>query len=412
MFNGIGSNPISPSAPSAYRDTTPTDDHAFADLFWKSLVGPTALAPTPAPAPTPPPASAPLPATDLFALLAVLLGAGHAPNPAPAAPKPSAKPVAAKPSAKPVAAKPHTAPAATKPHTAPATTKPHTAPATTKPHTAPTPAKPNNHAPHGAAQPDAEKKLLNQILQEIRKLKQLAEQLKHPHEKTETPSKKHHHGHGHGHHHGHHHKHAPAAKPSGRQLMNNRSAAPTDTSGTFPPAAVPTPSSSSARFNAGPNGGIGKWSDAIKAASDASGLDPHLIGGIMWAESRGNPNDPSKNSDGTTDLGLMQISNERWKREVSPRLSAAEKAKIKQLTGKDPSALNMNNSADNVIGGALEMSQWIEDAGGDVAKGLRGYNSGDFKFNGIGSKHYSQNVLTYQDELQNGQKLSEDPHGS
>lgn len=161
-------------------------------------------------------------------------------------------------------------------------------------------------------------------------------------------------------------------------------------------------------FNAGPNPELGKWSGGIEKAAEASGMDPNLIGAMAWAESRGDPNSRSTNSDGTTDLGLMQISQERWEQDVCPNLSNADRAHIQQITGKAPEQLNMNNPEENLIGGSFEIKQHIQENGGDVRKGLNAYVSGDPE----GGGPYADNVLEYLKELENGQRLSEDPFGS
>ena len=180
----------------------------------------------------------------------------------------------------------------------------------------------------------------------------------------------------------------------------------------------PVSPSEAQKFNAGQNDAIGQHADAIKAAAQASGLDPNLIGGVMWAESRGNQSTTTKNVDGTQDVGLMQISNERWQKDVIPNLTSEQRATIEQVTGKMPEELDMNNPADNVIGGAMELRQWVDRAGGDVAQGLRGYNTGEINpadlhdTSGIGSPGYVDNVLAYRDDLASGAKLREDPFGA
>jgi soluble lytic murein transglycosylase-like protein len=174
-----------------------------------------------------------------------------------------------------------------------------------------------------------------------------------------------------------------------------------------------------AQFSAGPNNpSIGQWEAAIENASRITGINPNVIAGMIWAESRGNPDiDPSHNHDGSYDIGLMQISQGRWQRDVLPKLTTEQRAEIKTLTGKDPSQLNMNNPADNIIGGACELNLWVQKYNGDLAQGLRGYNTGEVNpgnlrdTGGIGSPAYVDNVMAYAQELMMGKKLSEDPHG-
>lgn len=168
-------------------------------------------------------------------------------------------------------------------------------------------------------------------------------------------------------------------------------------------------SSGSSKFDAGPNKEIGQWSKGISNASEISGLDPNLIGGMVWAESRGDPKTATKNGgDGNTDKGLMQISQERWEKEVCPNLSKEERQKIIEKTGQRPEDLDMSNPEHSIIGGSLEMKQKVDECGGDVKAALQYYVSG--KKNG--NPTYAHNVLQYMEELEHGKKLSEDPHGS
>jgi len=131
-----------------------------------------------------------------------------------------------------------------------------------------------------------------------------------------------------------------------------------------------------------------------------------MIGGQVWAESRGNPNDPSTNADGTTDLGLMQISNERWQSDICPKLTADERQKIIEKTGKRPEDLDMADPHENVIGGSCEIAQRIRENGGNVEAGLAYYvNGGD---SDIGSPTYVDDVLNYQKILAEGGQLPDD----
>jgi hypothetical protein len=156
-------------------------------------------------------------------------------------------------------------------------------------------------------------------------------------------------------------------------------------------------------FDAGPNEEIGQWGKDVQNAADISGVDPNLIGGMMWAESRGNPKESSTNDDGHEDKGLMQISQERWDEEIAPHLTQEERASIKEKTGKEPEELDMSDPHDNVIGGALEFKQKLEEKG-NVEDALKYYQGG--------SDIYVKNVMQYWDELASGKKLSEDPFGS
>lgn len=163
-----------------------------------------------------------------------------------------------------------------------------------------------------------------------------------------------------------------------------------------------TGSSGGPGFNAGPNTGLKPWTKGINDASYISGLDPNLIGGQMWAESRGRPDTVTTNIDGTSDVGLMQISQERWLRDILPNLTAEQRRRIKERTGKDASELNMNNPQENIIGGALELENWIRQKG-SVDAALKFYVSGGVP--GVGSPTYVTDVLNFRDILSKGGTL-------
>jgi soluble lytic murein transglycosylase-like protein len=161
-------------------------------------------------------------------------------------------------------------------------------------------------------------------------------------------------------------------------------------------------------FNPGPNPAIAQWSNEILIASELTGVPPHLIGAMIWAESRGNPNTFTTNSDGTTDIGLMQISQERWLNEIVPTLSEDDRARIKNATGLNPEQLDMNNPQHNLIGGAFEYRANLAKTGGNTEQALSLYVSGSPN----GNPTYAANVLQYANELFNGSLLSQDPNGS
>lgn len=161
-------------------------------------------------------------------------------------------------------------------------------------------------------------------------------------------------------------------------------------------------------FNAGPNEKLGQWKKGIDDASDISGLDPNLIGGMVWAESRGDKTTSTTNKDGNQDTGLMQISQERWNNEIVGDLDPQQRQKIVEKTGKQPEDLDMSNPEHSIIGGSLEMKKKIKECDGDVDAALQYYQSGDKNGNPV----YAKNVMQYMDELANGEQLSEDPHGS
>ncbi len=150
---------------------------------------------------------------------------------------------------------------------------------------------------------------------------------------------------------------------------------------------------------------IGQWAPQIDAASKASGIAPEVIGAQIWAESRGKQSTNTQNGDGTRDIGLMQIGQERWNRGIVPTLSASDKANIQKATGKDASQLDVTNPADNVVAGAFHLKKYIEKNGGSLDGGLADYVGA-----GRDSK-YVKNVHTFINELANGQPLSQDSGG-
>ncbi|MFZ6773949.1 hypothetical protein ACO0LB_14655 [Undibacterium sp. SXout7W] len=153
---------------------------------------------------------------------------------------------------------------------------------------------------------------------------------------------------------------------------------------------------------------MGKWNADIAAAAKATGLDPNLLGAQIWAESRGNLDTHTTNADGTTDYGLLQIGKERWLRDIVPHLSADDRAKIKEATGKEAENLDVaHNARDNLVAGGFHVKGCIA-AQGSVELGLRYYNTGNV--DGAGSNGYVKNVLEYKRELEAGEKLKQDPY--
>lgn len=153
--------------------------------------------------------------------------------------------------------------------------------------------------------------------------------------------------------------------------------------------------------------GLAQWNKEIATASAISGLDPNKIGAHIWAESRGRADTITTNVDGTKDRGLIQIGQERWNRDVVPKLSAQEKADIRKATGKDAAALDVSNPRDNLIAGSLHIKQSIEFKGGNIDAGTKYYNDGDVTGTG---DIYLKRVNYYEQLLKSGKPLSmEDP---
>lgn len=158
---------------------------------------------------------------------------------------------------------------------------------------------------------------------------------------------------------------------------------------------------------------VGQWNKEIAAASKATGLNPNLLGAQIWAESRGNLNTHTRNVDGTIDHGLIQIGQERWLRDIVPHLSAEDRAKIKEATGKEAEQLDVTQAMDNVVAGAFHTKGCIDREralreDGAFERGLRYYNSGNAA--NAGSAGYVNNVKEYMRELQAGERLQQDPY--
>ncbi|MEB0134794.1 hypothetical protein QN362_05565 [Actimicrobium sp. CCC2.4] len=161
-------------------------------------------------------------------------------------------------------------------------------------------------------------------------------------------------------------------------------------------------------LNLSANPEVARWSKEIMTGSRTTGLSPTQIAAQIWAESRGRSDTRTQNADGTTDYGLIQIGQERWLRDVYPKLGEAEKSLIKAATGKDAKELDVTLPLDNLIAGGFHVKFMIDAKGGDLKAGLRYYNTGDI--NGAGSSGYVNNVLHYMHEIETNSKLSEDPY--
>jgi soluble lytic murein transglycosylase-like protein len=137
---------------------------------------------------------------------------------------------------------------------------------------------------------------------------------------------------------------------------------------------------------------IQQYRDEIVAAYKATGIPPEIIGAQMWHESRGNMGVASTNSDGTRDIGLMQIGQAR----------AEGYLRHFGVSG----SLDVTKPADNIMAGALELKYWLQQSGGDLRGALNGYVSGDVRGgNGIGDPNYASNCLRYIDLISQGQSL-------
>jgi hypothetical protein len=136
---------------------------------------------------------------------------------------------------------------------------------------------------------------------------------------------------------------------------------------------------------------LDQWDPQIEEAAKSTGLPANFIKATLWAESRGNPNDPSQNPDGQhTDEGVMQISDYTY-------------GDVMQNQPNAPRGMTAGNPADNIMMGAWELKDKLEQAGGDYVKTSMAYV-------GTGDAHeqeYANWVQTYWKELDAGSKLSD-----
>jgi len=98
------------------------------------------------------------------------------------------------------------------------------------------------------------------------------------------------------------------------------------------------------------------YKDEIAKASSASGIPPEIIAGMIWQESKGQPNTPGG--------GLLQLGPHEFE----------------QYGGGD-----INNAADNIMAGAMYMKD-LKDQFGSIELALRAYNSGP---NGVDENDYT-----------------------
>lgn len=227
-----------------------------------------------------------------------------------------------------------------------------------------------------------------------------------------------------GRHHGgggchHHHCDAPEDGTSGSSGKTHGTSSDSDAtdstqassrSGKDQPA-LDGPTTPGKAYTPGKNPKIDRWENDINLAARLTGLDGNLIGGQMWAESRGNPKEWSKNSDGTPDLSLMQIGQRRWEKDVLPTLTQQDKENIKKLTGKDAKDLDMSNPHDNVIAGAFELKSHIIESGGDRNNPManeKALKKGLEEYVGVGDEaKYARHVMTNYNVLNQHKELDD-----
>ncbi len=130
--------------------------------------------------------------------------------------------------------------------------------------------------------------------------------------------------------------------------------------------------------------------DVIEKVAAEKGIDPNLIAAMIWAESRGNPNEKSDNPDPEVgeDKGLMQVSD----------TTASE-------NGLD--GLDLTKPDNQILAGVTEIANKINAAGGDIEQALKDYVGGD----GV-DPDYVTNVMGFYKQLSGGGGMSdEDPAG-
>jgi hypothetical protein len=136
---------------------------------------------------------------------------------------------------------------------------------------------------------------------------------------------------------------------------------------------------------------VQKFKSAIDYASQVTGIDANLIAAQIWAESRGNPGEKSTNIDGHSDVGLMQISQNTYDEYVRGGNSSLPK-------------LNVNDPAQNILAGALELTQHLKDKSGNMHAALNAYVG-----EGLNDK-YVPNVMGFYDDLLGGRTMSDEDH--
>jgi hypothetical protein len=103
---------------------------------------------------------------------------------------------------------------------------------------------------------------------------------------------------------------------------------------------------------------IQKYKKEIEDASRETGVPADRIAAVMWAESRGNPDDPSRNKDGNMDVGPMQISQSTYN----------------QVQGSQGGPdLDVGDAAQNIRAGAWELRDKFMDNGHDWTRAHAAY---------------------------------------
>lgn len=135
-----------------------------------------------------------------------------------------------------------------------------------------------------------------------------------------------------------------------------------------------------------------RWDGQIAAASRSTGVPANYIKATMWAESRGNPGQPTQNPDGQTiDYGLMQISDRTY-------------GDVMQHQPNAPRGLHAANQDDNIMMGAWELKDKLDATGQDPhATSMKYVGTGDLAHD----RGYADNVMMYWKQLDAGQPLTD-----
>jgi hypothetical protein len=162
----------------------------------------------------------------------------------------------------------------------------------------------------------------------------------------------------------------------------------------------------------------GQWAAEVQAASEASGIPPEILFAQIHAESNGNPNLVTQNKQGgeyAEDVGLIQISQARWSKDVLPNLSEEDRQAITAATGVQPEDLDVTNPAHNVMASSFHLKGIMKQFGVESPAAatdqqwkdsLTFYNKGTIDGGDVGTQYYD-NVSTYAEEWLAGKTMSQ-----
>ena len=116
---------------------------------------------------------------------------------------------------------------------------------------------------------------------------------------------------------------------------------------------------------------LAPYRDSINKASQATGLAPELISGVMLAQGVSPAHPVRFDATATTPVGPLKVSQKQW-HDTMPSLSMQDHAAIRQATRKTAAQLNMHDVGHNLIAAAFELRQDIA-AKGSTALGLESF---------------------------------------